>query len=188
MIRYLTLIFVLAATPALAKQLGTDPFSSGKDGAKVHMASGFVCPAKIDRFGRDAVGISDIDTGTDFCAYSALDGVYGTVLLTPLTGAYDFKASRAADFVEQERTVGKQIGEKEVTVDYGKGKTLTVFTRTYQTAKLEELLYYAEFTGAAVNGWAVEATIEYASPRNDAEAKAFLNAVYSEAEADIAAK
>ena len=41
--------------------------------------------------------------------------------------------------------------------------------------------------GRAVKNWAVEATIEYASPRDDAQAKAFLDAVYT-ARSPIAAK
>jgi hypothetical protein len=183
--RSLALAFVLAATPALAQQLGTNPFSDGEDGAKIHMASGYVCPAKIGGFERDAVGISDIDKGTDFCAYSALDGVYGTIKLTPLTGPYDPKASLQPEFEEQEKTVGKLVDEKTVKV---KGTDVPVYTRTYQTASLEELRYYAEFTGAAIGNWAVEATIEYASPRNDPQAQTFLEAVYSGAQAKIAAK
>jgi len=178
----------MAAAPALAQNSSGDPFADAADGAKVHSASGFVCPARIDDFERDAIGISDIDTGTDFCAYSALDGVYGTIKLTPLTGAYDPKASLAADFEEQEKTGGKMVGETTEKVDGKAGAPILVYTRTYQAASLEELHYYVEFTGAAVTGWAVEATIEYASPRNDAEAKAFLDAVYAGAEAKIAAK
>ena len=182
----LTFLFAFAAGPALAQGIAADPFSDGADGAKVH-ASGFVCPAKIADFERDAVGVSDVDTGTAFCAYSALDGVYGTVKLTPLSAAYDPKASLEPDFEEQEKTGGKLVDEKTVTVD-GKSAPVAVYSRTYQTATLEELHYYAEFTGAAVQNWAVEATIEYASPRNDAEAKAFLDAVYQGAQADVAAK
>ena len=174
----------LAAAPAFASPLNADPFTDGADGAKVH-ASGFVCPAKIADFERDAIGISDVDTGTAFCVYSALDGVYGTIKITALSGDYDAKISFAGDFAEQEKTGGKQVGEQTVTAG---AKALAVFTRTYQTATLEDLHYYVEFSGAAVNGWAVEATIEYASPRNDAEARAFLDAVYSGAEARIAAK
>ncbi len=178
---------MLAATPALAQDMTADPFTDGPDGAKIHIASGFSCPAMIGHFERDAVGASDVDAHTDFCAYAALDGVYGTIKLTPLSGDYDPKAALAADFVEQERTGGKQVDEKTVTVDGKDGAPISVYTRTYQTATLEELHYYAEFTGAAVNAWAVEATIEYASPRNDAEAKEFLDTVYGAA-ARIAAK
>ena len=89
---------VAAIARARAAILTADPFTDGKDGAKVHIASGFVCPAMIGHFERDAAGESDADTATDFCAYSALDGVYGTITLTPLNGAYDPKASLAPDF------------------------------------------------------------------------------------------
>lgn len=182
----LALLFV--ATPVLAQPMSTNPFTDGADGAKIHTASGYVCPAKIGEFERDAIGISDIDTGTDFCAYSARDGVYGTIKITPLNGAYDPKATLAGDFTEQERTGGKQVDEKNVQVKVAGGAPVTVYTRTYQTATLEDLHYYAAFTGAAIGNWAVEATIEYASPRNDPQAQTFLDAVYSGAEARIAAQ
>jgi hypothetical protein len=182
----LTFLFAVAAVPAFAQDLTADPFTDGADGAKVH-ASGFVCPARIDDFERDALGISDVDTGTAFCLYSALDDVYGTIKLTRLSGPYDPKTSLSPDFTEQEKTGGKLVDEKTVNLG-GKAAPVAVYSRTYQTATLEDLHYYAEFTGAAVNGWAVEATIEYASPRNDAEAKAFLDAVYEGAEAKIAVK
>jgi hypothetical protein len=177
-----------AALPALAQDLTADPFADGANGDKIQIASGFVCPARIGGFERDAVGVSDVDTGTDFCAYAALDGVYGTIKLTPLSGAYDPKTLFEPDFAEQEKTGGKLVGEKTVTVDAKGSAPLAVYSRIYQTATLEDLHYYAEFTGAAVGNWAVEATIEYASPRNDAEAKAFLDAVYEGAAAQIAAK
>ena len=62
-------------------EVAGDTFADGADGAKVHVASGFVCPAKIGAFERDAVGESDPEAGADFCAYAALDGVYGTIRL-----------------------------------------------------------------------------------------------------------
>lgn len=179
----------VVATSLHAQDVTPDPFSDGPNGAKIHIASGFVCPPVIGHFERDAVGESDVDTGTDFCAYSALDGVYGTIRLTPLNGAYDPQTSLAQGFIEQERTGGRRVDEKLVKVDgVSGGEPLGVFTRTYETAHLEELHYYVEFTGAAVKNWAVEATIEFASPRNDAEAQEFLQAVYTAAEARIAAK
>ena len=79
-------IAALSCSSAVAQSIPGDAFTDGKDGAKVHKASGFVCPAKIGLFERDAVGDSDPETKTDFCAYSVLNGVYGTIKLTPLTG------------------------------------------------------------------------------------------------------
>src|ERR1700691_3047750 len=107
----LILAALAAATPALAQNTAADVFADGKDGAKVHVASSFICPLRIGLFERDAVGQSDIDTGADFCAYSALDGVYGTITLTPLAGAYDAKASLAQDFAETDQTGGRMISE-----------------------------------------------------------------------------
>jgi hypothetical protein len=181
----LATLLVIVAAPALAQDLTADAFTDGPNGAKVHVASGFVCPATIGHFERDAVGQSDVDTGADFCSYAALDGVYGTIRLTPLSGAYDPKVSLVQDFVEQEGTGGKRISENTVKVA---GAPLAVFTRTYETAKLEDLHYHVLFAGSAVQNWAVEAIIEYASPREDAQAQDFLNAVYSGAQGQIAAK
>lgn len=185
----LATLLVIAAGPAFAQDLTADSFTDGPNGTKVHTASGFVCPATIGHFERDAAGQSDVETGADFCSYAALDGVYGTIRLTPLTGPYDPKASLVQDFIEQEGTGGKRISENVVKVA-GKGtaEPLAVFTRTYETAKLEDLHYHVLFIGSAVQNWAVEAIIEYASPREDKQAQDFLNAVYSGAEAQLAAR
>ena len=44
------------------------------------------------------------------------------------------------------------------------------------------------FTGAALKNWAVEATIEYADPRDTPLEKDFLRAIYAAAESQIGAK
>ncbi|MGD0141683.1 MAG: hypothetical protein ABSC92_00830 [Rhizomicrobium sp.] len=181
------LALVLVSPVVHAQSMPGDAFADGKDGAKVHKASGFVCPAKIGLFERDAVGDADPETGTDFCAYSVLNGVYGTIKLTPLTGPYDPKASLAADFTEQEGTGGKQISEKPETLPGG-AQPLSVYARTYETSKLEDLHYRVLFTGAALKNWAVEATIEYADPRDTPLEQDFLRAVYAAAESQIGAK
>src|ERR1700749_2822856 len=103
------LLATLLATPALAQT--ADPFADGKDGAKIHSASGFVCPAKIGSFERDAADENDVQTGADICSYAALDGVYGTIIIAPLTGPYDAANALAPSFVEQEGTGGKKIAE-----------------------------------------------------------------------------
>jgi len=181
------LAFLFVAPMVHAQSAPGDAFADGKDGAKVHKASGFVCPAKIGLFERDAVGDADPETQTDFCAYSVLNGVYGTIKLTPLTGAYDPKASMAADFTEQEGTGGKQISEKPEVLP-GDGEPLSVYARTYKTSKLEELHYRVLFTGAALKNWAVEATIEYADPRDTPLEQDFLRAIYDAAQSQIGAK
>lgn len=165
---------LLMISPAKAQTVAGDTFADGANGAKVHVASGFVCPAKIGAFERDAVGEYDPETAADFCAYSALDGVYGTVRLFPLRGGYDAKQSLAGDFAEQEGTGGKQIAEGGVSIARS-----PIYTRTYEAAKLEDLHYRVEFTGAQVGNWAIETTLEFAEPRDVADAQDFLHAVYA---------
>lgn len=181
------LALLLVAPFARAQSMPGDAFADGKDGAKVHKASGFICPAKIGLFERDAVGDADPETQTDFCAYSVLNGVYGTIKLTPLAGAYDPKASMAADFTEQEGTGGKEISEKPETLTGG-AEPLSVYARTYETSKLEDLHYRVLFTGAALKNWAVEATIEYADPRDTPLEQDFLHAIYAAAQSQIGSK
>ncbi|HWA30262.1 MAG TPA: hypothetical protein VG867_04165 [Rhizomicrobium sp.] len=176
----LSLLALLTAAPALA-QSAADPFKDGPGYAKVHAASGFVCPAAIGPFERDAAGEYDVTTGADICSYAALDGIYGTIILTPLTGPYDAKNSLAPQFVEEEGTGGKRIGEKTMSV-----AGLSVFTRSYRTARAESLEYRKLFAGAQVGNWAVEAIVEYADPRDDMQEKEFLATVYAGAAKDIA--
>jgi hypothetical protein len=169
---------LLIATPAFAQS--ADPFSDGKDGAKIHTASGFVCPAKIGNFERDAADENDVQTGADICSYAALDGVYGTIVLVPLTGPYDAVNALSPAFEEQEGTGGKKIAEGAITLG-AKSAPLTVYTRSYLTARAESLEYRTIFTGASVKNWAVQATVEYADPRDTAEEQEFLSAVYADA-------
>jgi hypothetical protein len=176
------LAFLVLTTPALAQGAG-DAFTDAADNAKVHAASGFVCPPRIGLFERDAVGERDPATNADFCAYSALDGVYGTITLVPLTGPYDPKAALVPDFVEQEATGGRQI--REGTAKLG---GVGVYTRTYETTSLEDLHYRTLFAASAVGNWALQVTMEYASPRDDAVEQEFLNTVYASALRKIAQK
>jgi hypothetical protein len=172
---------VLAGSPAFADD---DVFSDGANGAKVHVASGFVCPAEIDRFDRDAVGMRNPQTDADYCAYSGRDGVYGTITLAPLHGGFDPKALMAPEFVVQEGTGGRMTSES--TLYLGTKNALPVYARTYDAAKVEAMRYRVLFACAAVGSWTVEVTLEYADPR-DLEAKnAFLNAVYAAAQAKFA--
>ncbi len=184
--RVLCLVALALALPAQAQNTAPDVFADGKDGAKVHVASGLVCPLHIGLFERDAVGESDPESGTAFCAYSALDGVYGTITIARLAGPYDPLSAFAAEFSEQEGTGGKKIGEATVRLD--KSSPLVIYTRTYQTATLEDLSYRVLFTGAAVNGWAVETTIEFADPRDAPVEREFLKNVYTAAQTGIAAR
>ena len=176
-------VFCMTASAASA-QSAPDTFKDGPGYAKVHIASGFVCPASIGPFERDAAGEDDVQTGADLCSYAALDGVYGTVVLTPFASPYNPKASLAAQFVEQEETGGKQIAEKTIVLG-NKAAPLRVYSRAYRTARAESLEYRILFTGVQIGNWAVEVTMEYADPRDSAAEKQFLNAVYGAAVKDI---
>jgi len=183
----LALSAAVLAGAASAQDLHADPFSDTHDGGKFHAASGFVCPARIGAFERDAVGESDPGKGVDFCAYSALNGVYGTIRLVPLDGPYNAQSSLAAGFIEQEGLGGKQIADGMAMLGV-KPQPVAVYARTYETAKLEDQRYRVLFAGAQFGNWAVETTIEYADPRDTAIEDRFLHAVYAAARNEIAAK
>jgi hypothetical protein len=176
---------VLCIAGAAYAQDTPDPFADGADGAKVHTASGFVCPQQVGHFERDAVGERDPEAGADFCAYSALDGVYGTVTLEPLHGPYDPKAILAPDFVVQEGTGGRMIDESTRSIG-PKATPLAIYTRTYETAKLESLHYRTLFASALLGAWTVQVTIEYADPRDDDAETEFFKAAYLDAMTNIA--
>jgi hypothetical protein len=180
-------MIILVATGAAAQTVAGDTFADAANGAKLHVASKFVCPARIGPFERDAVGETDPQTGADFCAYAALDGIYGTIKLVPLRGSYDARQSMAGDFAEQEATGGKRIAETPVAIaPTPQGASFPVYTRTYETSRLEELHYRVQFAGAALGNWVVETTIEFAEPRDLPEAQDFLRAVYTAAQSEIA--
>ncbi len=184
-IRFALAALAFALSPALAQTTNIDAFKDAGDDAKVHSASGFVCPLFIGHFERDAFGERDPSIGSDFCAYSARDGVYGTITLTPLKAAYDPKTALVPEFTEQEGIGGKMVGEK--TLLLGGGRTpISVYQRTYETAALETLHYRILFSGGTVGNWALEATVEFATPRDDAAQAGFLDAVYAEALTHIA--
>jgi hypothetical protein len=180
-------LFVLPAfvLPAMAQNKADDDFMTAKDNAKLHVASGYICQAHEGRFERDAVGNVDLALGTDFCAYSGLDGAYATITLSPLRSGYNPKTSLTPQFEEQQATGGRMIGQK--TVSFGE-PPLSVYTRQYETSKLENLVYTVEFTSAAVRNWVVEVTLEYADPRDTPESKDFLKKVYLQAMTQIGGK
>jgi hypothetical protein len=173
------------ALPALAQTTDIDAFKDAGSEAKVHVASGFVCPQFIGHFERDAYGERNPSIGSDYCLYSALDGVYGTITLTPLKAAYDPKTALAGEFTEQEGIGGKIVGESTVGIGGG-AAPISVYSRIYETAALESGHYRIMFATGAVGNWAIEATIEYATPRDDDKQRDFLNAVFTEALVHIA--
>jgi len=182
--RYAGLCFVcFLALPAWAQTTNIDDFKDGRDEAKVHV-SGFVCPQFIGHFERDAFGERNPGVKSDFCAYSALDGVYGTITIAPLTAPFDPKGVLAEEFAEQDGSSGKSIGEGTAFLGGGKDP-IKVFTRTYETAALETLHYRIQFAVGTIGNWVVQATFEYATPRDDDKQRDFLNAVFAEAIAHI---
>lgn len=178
----IALLVAVIAAGSVSAQPGADVFIETQSGDKIHTASGFVCPHAIGNFIRDAAGETDPETQTVTCNYSTLDGIYASVTLVPLKGGYDPKASLAPQFDQQEATGGKMAWQG--TAKIGK-KALSVYVRVYQTAKLEELKYIVLYSGAVVKNWAVEATVEYADPRDKAEKDTFLNSIYDAALAQI---
>jgi hypothetical protein len=183
--RTVVIAATLIVSPAVAQTTDIDAFKDTGDQAKLHSASGFVCPLFIGHFERDAYGERDPSLGADFCAYSAIDGVYGTITLTPLKTAYDPKTALAPEFAEQEGIGGRMIGERTMTI--GGGATpISVYSRTYETAALETLHYRILFSSGTIGSWAVEATVEFATPRDDDKQRDFLNAVFTEALVHIA--
>jgi len=179
----LNYLLLAVATAAAAQNI--DPFADARDGGKLHAASGFVCPARIGAFERDAVG--EAGKGTDFCAYSARDGIYGTIRLMRLDGPFDPQSALAPDFAEEEAQGGKRVADGMATLAT-KPAPLAVYTRTYQTATLEDFRYRALFANAQFGNWVVETTIEYADPRDMGVENQFLHAVYAAARNEIAPK
>lgn len=154
-------------------------FEDAGSGAKRHILSGFVCPLQIGSFGRDAVGEYRPSDDSDYCTYSGRDGVYATLMLTPLHSGYDARTHLVPEFIVQEGSGARQSGEG--TLFLGPDHTLAVYSRTYDTARLESLRYRVQFTGSAVGNWIVETVLEYTDPRSLVEKNAFLNAVYNRA-------
>lgn len=177
-------VFLPAAAIALtllsvAASASDAVFEDAGDGAKRHTLSGYVCPAQIGSFGRDAVGQYRPTDGSDYCTYSARDGVYATIVLTPLHSGYDARTHLVPGFIVQEGTGARMSGEG--TLFLGPARTLAVYSRIYDAARLETLRYRVQFTGSAVGGWVVETVLEYADPRSLDDKNAFLSAVYNRA-------
>jgi hypothetical protein len=168
---------LLLTAPALAQD---EEFSGDAGGAMRHIASGFVCPLKLAGFERDAVGQRSPELGADYCAYSALSGVYGTIILMPLPKTYDPRDMLTPEFSVQESAGGRMIDE--TVTDLG---GLPVYLRTYETAHFETLKYRMAFASAATGAWAVQVILEYAYPRDKESEAAFLNSAYAMALKEI---
>lgn len=175
----LSALLALTFAAAAASAADIDVFKDNAAGDKIHVTSGFVCPLKIGRFDRDAVGEKNPVNDTDYCAYSARDGVYGSIALQPLRGDYDPKALMAEDFISQEGMGGKFISES--TLGFGSQNALAVYARIYDAAKNEAMRYRMLMACAAVRNWVVRVTVEYATPRDEELKNDFLKAVYDSA-------
>ena len=175
-----SILLFLVWGPASADEI----FSDDSHGGRIHTASGFICPARIGPFHRDAVGERDPEAGTVYCAYSKLDGVYGTIVLKPARTPYDARSSLAGAFEEAESTGGRMVAEQNLNLASTMAST-EVFARTYETAKLQDEHYRVLYAGAEIGNWAVELTVEYADPRDVAVEKEFLDAVYAAAETEV---
>lgn len=176
---YILAAFVLGLYGMAPATAADSVFEDASGGAKRHVVSGFVCPAEIGHFDRDAVGERDVTRHADYCAYSARDGVYGTIVLAPLPRNFDPRAMMAPDFVLQEGT-GSRMSNEGV-YQLGPAKSLAVYTRTYDAARIEAMRYRVLFAAAAVGAWAVEVTVEYADPRDVENKNAFVDAVFARA-------
>lgn len=174
-----TLLLLVAA----AQAEDVEGFSEGPNGALLHARSGFMCPLKIGPFERDAAGRRDPERDSDYCAYSALSGVYGTIVIMPLGSTFDPKESSAAEFPGMGGTV---VGETVQPLG-APGASLPVYLRTTETARLESLHYRTLFADAAVGAWSVEVIVEYADPRDREAQTAFLNNVYAAAQRELGA-
>jgi hypothetical protein len=167
---------LLAVAPALAQEGG---FGDGPNGAAIH-TSGFVCPPKVGTFERDATGLRDAESGADYCAYSGLSGVYGTVIIRTLPSPFDPKNVLAPEFRVQEGTDGHLIGEEMQRI-----AAIPVYTRVYETARLQSRQYRTLYASTAVGAWSVVVIVEYAYPQDKDMASAFLAAIYGKAVKDI---
>ncbi len=105
-------------------------------------------------------------------------------MLKPLSGTYDARASLGREFVLQEGTGGRMLGEATLKRPGG----AEIFTRSYETSKLLDAHYRALYAGTAMGNWAVEVTVEYAEPRDTEAEKQFIDAVYAGAAAEVAAQ
>lgn len=172
-----TLLLALAA----AQAEDVEGFSEGPNGAMVHAPSGFICPLKIGPFERDATGRRDPDRESDYCAYSALSGVYGTIIIAPLGATFDPKEASAVEFPG----LGGTVINETVQPVGAPGASLPVYLRTIETARLEALHYRTLFADAAIGAWSVEVIVEYADPRDREAETAFLDSVYTAAQREL---
>lgn len=172
---------VLAAVLVFTAAHAEEGFALRGDGALLHTASGFVCPDKIGPFERDAGGQRE---DGDYCAYSALSGLYGTIVLKPLPDPYDPVAVLEPACRNVERMGGRILTETVQPVG-PETNAIPVYLRTYEMARLDLMAYRTQLASAAVGGWAVEVIVEYAHPRDKDEQTAFVTAVYGEAAKDL---
>lgn len=167
---------LLGVAPAAAQRIG---FSSSANGSLVH-ESGYVCPQMIGPFQRDAAGLRDPVSGAQSCSYSAQSGVYGTVILEPMTNSFDPKEGLIPAF-RAEDAAGSIIVSEQIQPVGTEGIAVPVYVRVYRKARLDQREYRTLYAAAAYGIWAVEAIVEYSDPQDKDLNTAFLNAIYDTA-------
>ena len=102
-------------------------------------------------------------------------------------GGWDKLMQQLKERMEEQKKRHEKRHEKgNKAIGTGGTSPISVYSRTYETAALETLHYRIQFASGTVGGWAVEATIEFATPRDDDKQRDFLNAVFTEALVHIA--
>ena len=143
----LAVIGCLALSPAAAQTTNIDAFKDGADEAKVHSASGFVCPLFIGHFERDAYGERDADAGLGLLRllrarrrlrHDHADAAEGGLRSQDGAGSRS-SPSRKASAARSSAKARCKIG--------GGTTPISVYTRTYETAALETLHYRIMFSG-----------------------------------------
>ena len=132
---------------ALAQDASVGPFSDLRDGGKRHTASGFVCPAMIGAFERDAVGEAAPASGADFCAdrrSTASTARSGSRRWrVPTTPPRRWRLASSSRRVCTARRIADGLATLAI-----KPLPVSIYARTDETARLEDLHYRVVFAGA----------------------------------------
>jgi len=154
-----------------------DSFAEGANGAKLHSASGFVCPQQIGRSSRTRWASVIRKLARIFVPIPRLMASNGTVTASAARDTIQRRAR--AGFVRAER-YRRTNGRRNDANAEPQERAIGGLTRTYETRSWKRCI---SASSLPARSWelAVQVTIDMAEPRdNDAQAM-FLNAVYAEA-------